>query len=442
MNQARKTVEFDTAFDFSKNGGFMREVEKCNGVGECRKSILTGGTMCPSYMATKNEKDTTRARANILREMMTHSKKLNRFDHKEIKEVMDLCMSCKGCKSECPSNIDMARYKAEFQHQYYKSNGVPFRTKMIASFEKNNAKASKVPGLYNALTTFVPTASIAKSIMGIAPKRSFPKLHKQTLRVWFKGFKPTVNNGSIKGSIVFFCDEFTNYNDTNIGITAIKLLDKLGYRVKMIDHTESGRTMFSKGLLDGAKKAAVTNIIALKDVVSQETPLIGLEPSAILTFRDEYPDIVPQELKEDARSIASNTYIIDEFLAGEIDKGNIKADQFTEREQKIKVHGHCHQKAISSVSFTTKILSLPANYNAEAIPSGCCGMAGSFGYEKEHYNVSMKIGELVLFPAVRNAEEGVVIVAPGTSCRHQIKDGTNRNALHPVEVLYQALDVK
>jgi len=438
----QETVEFDTAFDFSKNGGFMREVEKCNGVGECRKSILTGGTMCPSYMATKNEKDTTRARANILREMMTHSKKSNRFDHKEIKEVMDLCMSCKGCKSECPSNIDMARYKAEFQHQYYKSNGVPFRTKMIASFEKNNAKASKVPGLYNALTTFVPTASIAKSIMGIAPKRSFPKLHKQTLRVWFKGFKPTVNNGSIKGSIVLFCDEFTNYNDTNIGIIAIKLLDKLGYRVKMIDHTESGRTMFSKGLLDGAKKAAVTNIIALKDVVSQETPLIGLEPSAILTFRDEYPDIVPQELKEDARSIASNAYIIDEFLAGEIDKGNMKADQFTEREQKIKVHGHCHQKAISSVSFTTKILSLPANYNAEEIPSGCCGMAGSFGYEKEHYNVSMKIGELVLFPAVRNAEEGVVIVAPGTSCRHQIKDGTNRNALHPVEVLYQALDVK
>ena len=438
----QETAEFDTVFDFSKNGGFMREVEKCNGVGECRKTILTGGTMCPSYMATKNEKDTTRARANILREMMTHSKKSNRFDHEEIKEVMDLCLSCKGCKSECPSNIDMARYKAEFQHQYYKSNGVPFRTKMIASFDKNNAFASKLPGLYNTLTTFGPTAAIAKSIMGIAPKRSFPKLHKQTLRKWFKGFNPTVHNGSIKGSVIFFCDEFTNYNDTSIGITAIELLDRLGYQVKMVDHTESGRTMFSKGLLDEARKAAVTNINALKGVVSQVTPLIGLEPSAILTFRDEYPDIVPQELKEDARRIASNSFIIDEFLAGEIDKGNIKVDQFTERVQKIKIHGHCHQKAISSISFTTKILSLPANYTAEAIPSGCCGMAGSFGYEKEHYDVSMKIGELVLFPAVRKAENDVMIAAPGTSCRHQIADGTGKKALHPVEILYEALEAK
>ncbi len=434
------TPELDTIFDFSKNGGFIREVEKCNGVGTCRKSILTGGTMCPSYMATKDEKDTTRARANVLREMLTHSKKSNRFDHEEIKEVMDLCLSCKGCKSECPSNIDMARYKAEFQHQYYKSNGVPFRTKMIAGFDKSSAMAAKIPGLYNFLTGFGPTAAIAKGIMGIAAKRSFPKMHKETLRSWIQSFEPQTDPTEAKGSLYFFCDEFTNYNDTNIGITAIHLLDRLGYEVRFVEHPESGRTMFSKGLLEPARKIAIRNIEIFKDIITTESPLIGIEPSAILTFRDEYPDIVPEDLKASARNIAKQTFLIDEFLVNEMDKGNIGSDLFKVMSTKLKLHGHCHQKALSSTNFSELLLSSLANYSVEVISSGCCGMAGSFGYEKEHYNVSMKIGELVLFPAVREADADTVIAATGTSCRQQIMDGTGRKALHPVEILFEALN--
>ena len=435
------TPDIETLFDFSKNGGIIREVEKCNGAGVCRKSQLTGGTMCPSYMATKDEKDSTRGRANILREMLTHSKKKNRFDHEEIKEVMDLCLSCKGCKSECPSNIDMARYKAEFQHHYYEENGIPFRTKLIAGFDKSSHLASKVPGLYNLATSFWPTAVIAKKVMGIASKRSFPKLHSNTLRNWFKKFTPTVPKGEHIGEVLFFCDEFTNYNDTDIGITAIKLLNKLGYIVRMVDHSESGRTMFSKGLLEPARQIAQDNVRVFKDKVNAEMPLVGIEPSAILTFRDEYPSIVGSELKSEAQKIAKHTFMLEEFLASEIDKGNINSSLFTSATRQIKLHGHCHQKALSSTSFTEQVLSLPENYSVETIPSGCCGMAGSFGYEKEHYDISMKIGELVLFPAVRESAESTIIAAPGTSCRHQIFDGTGRKSKHPVQVLYEALAV-
>lgn len=436
----QETPELETVFDFSKNGGFIREIEKCNGVGVCRKSQLSGGTMCPSYMATKDEKDTTRARANILREMLTHSTKSNRFDHKEIKDIMDLCLSCKGCKSECPSNIDMARYKAEFQHQYYKSNGVPFRTKMIAGFDKSSAMASRAPGVYNFLTSFGPTSAIAKSIMGIAANRSFPKMHKETLRSWIKSFQPQTQPENAKSAVYFFCDEFTNYNDTNIGITAIKLLDRLGYEVLFVDHLESGRTMFSKGLLEPAREIAIKNVEIFKDIINAKTPLIGIEPSAILTFRDEYLDIVPEKMRSYARYIADQTFLIDEFLVNEMNKGSIKPDLFKVKSTKLKLHGHCHQKALSSTDYSELLLSSLANYAVDVVPSGCCGMAGSFGYEKEHYDVSMKIGELVLFPAVREADAETVIAATGTSCRHQIMDGTGRTAKHPVEILYEALN--
>ncbi|MEQ9425325.1 MAG: FAD-linked oxidase C-terminal domain-containing protein [Cyclobacteriaceae bacterium] len=433
----QSTPDIETVFDYSKNGGFLREVEKCNGAGVCRKTELTGGTMCPSYMATKNEKDSTRARANILREMMTISKKKNRFDHEEIKEVMDLCLSCKGCKTECPTSMDMARYKAEFQHQYYKTNGVPLRSKLISGFDQANKLASKLPSVYNGLMSFGPTATIAKSILGISSRRKLPKLHKQTLRSWFEAYSQEID--TIRGELILFCDEFTNYNDTHIGITSVKLLNALGYKVRMTNHTESGRTMFSKGLLDGAKKAAIQNVNAFKDVVTNDLPLVGVEPSALLTFRDEYPNIVGAELSDAANIIARNTFLLDEFLAKEIDKGNLDSEPFQSEKKHIKIHGHCHQKALSAVSYTEKILNLPENYSTEVIPSGCCGMAGSFGYEKEHYEVSMKIGELVLFPAVRKANDETIISAVGTSCRHQIMDGTGRTALHPAEILYAAL---
>jgi Fe-S oxidoreductase len=242
--------------------------------------------------------------------------------------------------------------------------------------------------------------------------------------------------------VYLFNDEFTNYNESDIGIKAILLLTKLGYEVKIPTHKESGRTFLSKGLLRTSKKIATENVNLLKDIISEETPLIGIEPSAILAFRDEYPELVEKELQPAAEKVGQYALLFDEFITAEIEKGNISSEAFTKAEKQILLHGHCQQKAVASTEPTKKMLSLPQNYSVKEIPSGCCGMAGSFGYEKEQYDLSMKIGEMVLFPAVRDAEEKVIITAPGTSCRHHIKDGTGNTALHPVEVLYAALKNK
>jgi Fe-S oxidoreductase len=392
-------------------------------------------------MATRDERDTTRARANILREMLTNSTKLNRFDHEEIKEVMDLCLSCKGCKSECPSNVDMAKLKAEFLQHYYDANGIPFRSKLIANFSKSAKLGSIAPGLYNFAVTTPAISNLIKRVSGFNVKRSMPTLYKTTLKKWWKK-RQAANGKQQRGNgkrVYLFCDEFTNYNDTEIGIKATLLLEKLGYEVIIPDHEESGRAWLSKGLVKAAKKIANKNIRLLKDIITAETPLIGIEPSAILTFRDEYVDLAGDDQFEQAKELAKHVWIIDEFIASEIEKGNIKRESFKTEKRNIKLHGHCQQKALSSVASSVRVLSLPENYLVDVIPSGCCGMAGSFGFEKEHYEISQKIGELVLFPSVRDSKEDTIIAAPGTSCRHQIKDGTGKKALHPVEVLYEAL---
>ena len=458
------TPEIDTIFDFELNQGVLRAAEQCNGSGDCRKTHLSGGTMCPSYMVTRDEKDTTRARANILRHFLTNSEKANRFDHEEIKDVMDLCLSCKGCKAECPSNVDVGKMKAEFLQHYYEANGVPFRTQMVAYFTKLTALAALTPRLYNWAVTNRFTSKMIKDMTGFASGRSMPPLYSTTLRKWYRqhrlrmpvqtsGFaqaSPTLLTGDAytelpavqsegRGKVYFFCDEFTNYNDPAIGAQAILLLEKLGYEVEIPKHVESGRTFLSKGLLKQARAIARNNIKLLKDIVGEETPIVGVEPSAILTLRDEYIDLTRDEEQQQAHRIAEHTFTVEEFIGREIDRGHITTEQFTQEARVIKLHGHCHQKALSSLVPTKKMLSLPKNYQMHLIPSGCCGMAGSFGYEREHFDLSMKVGELVLFPTVRKQPEDVIIAAPGTSCRHQIKDGTGRVAKHPVEILYEAL---
>ena len=426
----QQTPPFPTLFRFHKQD-ILQHAEQCNGSGDCRKTHLSGGTMCPSFMATRNEKDTTRARANILREFLTRSPQPNRYDHKEIYEVMDLCLSCKGCKSECPSNVDVAKLKAEFLQHYYDANGVPLRSRLIANFTRSSKIGALAPGIYNL---FMKSSGL-KKLIGFAPERSMPLLHKTTLRTWWSKHERVKR----ARKVYLFCDEFTNYNDVETGIKTILLLEKLGYEVTIPEHLESGRTWLSKGLVREAKKIVDKNIRLLQDLITNDTPLIGIEPSAILTFKDEYPDLAADELLPSAKAIASNTFLIDDFLAREADRGVITSNQFTQEKRSVLLHGHCQQKALSSVSGSVKMLSLPANYTVSTVPSGCCGMAGSFGYEKEHYAISQQIGELVLLPAVRKQDAGVIIAAPGTSCRHQIKDGTGRKALHPVEVLYDAL---
>lgn len=434
--QARK---IDTYFDFSEDQGILRAAEKCNGTAACRKTAVIGGTMCPSYMATHKESQSTRARANILREFLTISKKENPFDHKEIYDVMDLCLSCKACKSECPSSVDVTKLKAEFLQHYYKSHGIPFRTLLIANFSKLNKVGSYVPFIYNFFTQNSITSYLTSFITGFSSKRKLPKLNNITLDSWLKRNSKVMGSNFPNGSVYLFNDEFTKYNDTAIGIKAITLLSKLGYKVIIPNHYESARTYLSKGLVLKAKNIANQNIAMLSNIVSKDKPLVGIEPSAILALRDEYIDLADDDKREKAKVLAENSYMLEEFLMQEMELGHISKDQFTNSQRKIKLHGHCHQKALASTSPTKFVLNFPSNYTAEEIPSGCCGMAGSFGFEKEHYNLSMEIGEMVLFPAVRKTDENTLIVASGTSCRHQIKDGTGRRSYHPVEVLHDAL---
>jgi len=433
----RVEPQIETLLDFSASEGILREAEKCNGSGDCRKLPEFGGTMCPSYRATRNEKDTTRARANALREYLTNSEKANKFNHEELKDVFDLCLSCKACASECPSSVDVASLKAEFQYQYQKANGVSLRTKLFAYNNKINGYASRVPKLSNFMFSNPLTSSIIKYLGGIAKKRSLPlisinSLYKESLSIINKGVKNNINK-----VVYLFNDEFTNHLDTEVGLDVIDLLNSLNYKVNLISHSESGRAMLSKGLLEDAKKVANENISKFKNLITKDTPLIGIEPSAILTFKDEYIKLADD--KEAAKSIAKHTFLVEEFIQQEIELGNITSDQFTKETKTIKFHGHCHQKALTNQKSSFDILNLPANYKVTIIPSGCCGMAGSFGYEKEHYDVSMQIGEQTLFPAIRKASEDTMISANGTSCRHQIKDGTGRIAKHPITILREAL---
>ncbi|QKJ32647.1 FAD-binding protein [Mucilaginibacter mali] len=425
-----------TTFDFSGKGGILKLAEKCSGSGDCRKSEISGGVMCPSYMATRREKDTTRARANVLRQFLSNEADDQPFNHQEIKEVMDLCLSCKGCKAECPSSVDVAKMKAEFLQHYYDHNGVPFRAKLIGNFTGQMKLASVFPWGFNLLYGTPFLRRIANHIVGFHPDRTIPKLSPVTLRDWHK--KRTKPSAQPR-KVYLFCDEFTNYNDTEIGKKAIQLLEALGYQVIIPNHEESGRTWLSKGLVKKAAGIANKNISLLAGLITANAPLIGIEPSAILTFRDEYIDLADTANFENALKISKNVFTIEEFLSREASRGLISASSFTSESKEVVIHGHCFQKALSTQKSITDTLSIPANYKTTLIPSGCCGMAGSFGYEKEHYEVSLQIGELVLFPTLRKTTADTIIAASGTSCRHQIKDGTQKHALHPVEILWDAL---
>jgi len=434
----KKTPEIKTIFDFSSTDGIIRAAEKCNGSGDCRKTVVIGGTMCPSFMATGEEKNCTRARANILREFLSADGS-NPWDHSEIYEILDLCLSCKGCKSECPSEVDITKLKAEFLQHWYDKHGIPLRTRLIAYISTINKIGSFVPFIFNFFIKNKITSWLLKKIINIAPGRSIPLLYKTTLRKWIRKNLGLINPKEPAGKVCLFIDEFTNFNDTETGITAISLLTSLGYEVKIVNHGDSARTFLSKGFLRKARKIVRKNIKVFSGIINEDLPLIGIEPSAIFGFRDEYPELAGDDLKESADKIAKNSYLIDEFIAGEFRSGRINKELFADTGKEIILHAHCQQKAISSSESTIEMLSIPVNYTVKEIPSGCCGMAGSFGYEKEHFDLSNSIGELALFPAVRGADENVIVAAPGTSCRHHIKDGTGKIARHPVQVLYDAL---
>jgi len=393
--------------------------------------------MCPSFMATGDEYKSTRARANVIREFL--SKEGDPWNHPEIYEILDLCLGCKGCKSECPSSVDIAKIKSEFLQHWYDIHGIPLRTRLIAYISSINRIGSVAPFIFNFFLKNKLTSGIVKGLTGFASKRSIPLIYRMTLRKWCRTNLSKINPANPKGSVCIFIDEFSNFNDTEIGIAAIRLLTSLNYKVVTACHKVSARTFLSKGLVRTAKKTIRKNILSLSGIICDELPLVGIEPSAILGFRDEYPELAGDDLKEAAEKIAVNSFMIDEFIAREFRSGRIDCTSFIDDRMSILLHAHCQQKAIASSASTIEMLSIPKNFTVREIPSGCCGMAGSFGYEKEHFELSNQVGELVLFPEVRNADRSTLIVAPGTSCRHHIKDGTGRIALHPAVVLYNAL---
>lgn len=437
----------------SQAHALMCSIEQCNGAGACLKSNLIGGTMCPAYKLSQDETKSTRARSNILREILTRGFDSEAFkdvvagksvfDIQELSEVLDSCLACKGCLSECPSNVDMTKLRSEILQQKYDRHGTPFRSWMVARMAKMEELGAMVRPLYNFFATWKPSSLVIKKMVCFSTDRQIPKLSRYSMRKLVELENKKYIEDLRKRKVYLFADEFTNHQEAELGLTFAKLLIKLGYRVEIPKHVESGRAAFSKGCLKLAKKYAIKNVQMLSGIVNDETPLVGIEPSCILSFRDEYPDIVPAEMRETAKQLAKNCLLFDEFIMSEVEVGRISAESFKEISAEIYLHGHCHQKSLIGVGKCAEMLGLIPGVKVNAIPSGCCGMAGSFGYEKEHYETSKAIGEMVLFPAVRKATEDkqkqVIVAAPGTSCRQQIWDGTGVKALHPIEIMYNNL---
>ena len=436
----------------SQAHALMCSVEQCNGAGACLKSNLIGGTMCPAYKVSGDEMRSTRTRANVLREILTRgydseafvgvNQGKSVFDIPELSEVLDTCLACKGCLSECPSNVDMTKLRGEILQQKYDRHGTPLRSWMVARMAKMEELGAIVRPVYNFFATWKPSSAIIKKIVSFSADRQIPTLSRYSMRKLVA--QENKKAGNVVGRKVYlFADEFTNHQEAELGLTFAKLLMKLGYSVEIPKHVESGRAAFSKGCLKLAKKYAIKNVHLLSGIITDETPLVGIEPSCILSFRDEYPVIVPAEMRDTAKILAKNCLLFDEFIMKEVAAGHISQDIFMSTDAEIYLHGHCHQKSLIGVGKCAEMLKLISGVKVNVIPSGCCGMAGSFGYEKEHYETSLAIGEMVLFPAVRKATEDkkkkVIVAAPGTSCRQQILDGTGVRAMHPIEILYNCL---
>ena len=433
-----KQALWETVFEWPENGGLLGAAEKCNGAGECLKTHRSGGTMCPSYMATRREEDSTRGRANLLRHLITDQGRQALGDS-ELARVLDLCLGCKGCKSECPSSVDVGRMKAEFLQEYHDRNGTPVRSRLVSEFSTVSRLARLAPWAWNAIFGHPGFRAFANRLAGFHPDRTIPLAPQKTWEGWYRSRNSGRTGLPRRQSVYLFMDEFTNYQEPQIGVQAVELLEALGYEVRWVQHPESGRSSLSKGFLRKARRIASQNVRLFHPLVSRETPLVGIEPSALLGFRDEYPSLLRGDEARMARDLAPHCFLIDEFLVRENAAGRISQEAFRGSKAVVRLHGHCHQKALSGLLPTIQALELVPGHNVRLIASGCCGMAGSFGYEAEHFDVSMQIGELVLFPAVRAEPETSLLCAPGTSCRHQIHDGTGRRALHPVEILHTAL---
>ncbi|MEX0846058.1 MAG: FAD-linked oxidase C-terminal domain-containing protein [Balneolaceae bacterium] len=425
-----KKPKAEALFSWEKEGSFGDSIELCNGAGVCRKLAESGGTMCPSYMATREEKDSTRGRANVFRQVFSGENPAG-YGSEELKEALDLCLSCKACKSECPANVDMAKMKAEFINGWHQKNGSTLKERFFAEAGKLYPMASILPEISNKVAGSKMGKMVLENIFGIDSRRDLPQFSKQTFKDWFKIHQ---RNGAIKSreKVLLFVDLFTNYNDPNVGIAAVRVLESMGFDVIIPKNMESGRPQLSKGFLGEAKAKCKKVLAEFEEYVNAGIPVVGLEPSEILTLRDEFLELCDEDDRVLAQNLARSSFTFEEFVVNH-------KERFpkTGSTQKVLLHGHCHAKALVGNDPTVEALE-SAGYQVEVLETGCCGMAGSFGYEKDHFEVSMDIGELVLFPKLRENEKAEVC-APGFSCRHQIKDGLQKRAFHPAELLARSL---
>ncbi|MBI2367426.1 MAG: FAD-binding protein [Deltaproteobacteria bacterium] len=425
-----KTWEPRTTLDFAEQGGFVRAVEMCSGMGECRKKL--DGTMCPSYMGTLDEEHSTRGRANALRSVLSGKVPKEEFTGKRLYEVMDLCLECKACKAECPSNVDMAKLKYEFLDHYHRANGLPLRNRIFGGIETLNRIGSKLAPLSNWVANSGLNRWLMELLVGVDRRRPLPQFASETFEDWFR--KHQAESDGSKGEVVLFHDTFNNFNTPNVAIAATRFLERSGYRVLVVEKRCCGRPMISKGMLTQAKENAAWNVDKFAPYAEKGIPIVGLEPSCLLTLRDEYPEFIRTNT---AKKVAANSFLLEEFVQREQAAGRLTI-KGSGNGRKVLLHGHCHQKALVGTVPTVAVLKT-AGFEVSEVDSGCCGMAGSFGFEKEHYDLSLTIGNRRLAPAVKAAAADVEIVAPGISCRQQIDHLAGRKAKHPVEVLWDTM---
>ncbi len=433
MGPDYQTRPFPTELDFSEDGSFAAAVEKCNGNGACRK--LRAGTMCPSFMATREEPDSTRGRANALRSALAGDLSEDAMTGDDMHEVMDLCIQCKACKTECPSNVDMAKIKTEWLHHFWDDNTMPLRTRLFARQPDAARWISGTPlaSVVNWASGQSALRRMGEALLGISAERPLPPFARQNFRQWFENTDAPMTTGP---RVVLFPDAFNAYHTPAPLEAATQVLWATGHRVELPPASVgSGRTLLSKGLVPQARRRARRTVDALHSYAEQGMPILGLEPSSILTLRDEFLDLLPENSR--AATVADETYTFSEYMAEQAEAGTLDGEIWR-GEGSVLLHGHCHQKALIGTEATEQTLAR-AGYEVNAVDAGCCGMAGAFGYESEHVDVSKQMANLRLAPAVRQTRPETLLAAPGFSCRSQIKDVTDRTAQHPAELLWEAL---
>ena len=431
-------VALPTFHAFPFEDGMRGAANRCARIGACRKSAGSGGTMCPSFMATREEEHSTRGRANALVKALSTTDPRTALGDNRLHEILDLCLECKACKRECPLSVDMAALKSEFLWNYHAVHGVPLRSRLFGRVRELNRAGSALAPLSNAMASLPFVRGITERVAGIDRRRPLPRFHRTTLQKWFARRAPAGDERAhgIRGDVIFLADSFTSYTEPAIGRAAIELLERAGWQVRLAGGVCCGRALISKGLLSEAKSRHAKLLDVLAPAAQQGIPIVGVEPSCILTLTDELTSLSAGDPR--AAAVARQAKLVDDLLADALDDGWLAVPARDGEAAPIVFHAHCHQKAAGATKGSTRLLEQLA-HDVVALDAGCCGMAGSFGFEREHYDLSLRIGGLRLFPAVNAAAAHTRIAATGVSCRQQIAHGTGRTARHPVLLLHEAL---